>query len=267
MDHEQSILDQTKAIRLANSPNEILHPRVIFLIPNRKNTNGCILVDVHKTDTGAWVFTPVKDLIPVRVRYGDKHRTFNITRYIGQILIQTATNETVHMNLTHRRVCQIIHDDTHTVIPVISSSTIGPREIFGPKIVKTNLVFVNAPLNSMSALALAPDPALANALALAHSLAPVPGPAGSAPAPVSRKITGGADSLPQFIAKKLLELAILKKEQCAISAMEFVEGSTAVMPCGHLFQQDVLIETFNNQSLRELYECPFCRKKGAPVIV
>jgi hypothetical protein len=65
------------------------------------------------------------------------------------------------------------------------------------------------------------------------------------------------------VARKLMELAILKKEMCPITVEEFSAGNTAVMPCGHLFMQMAIEESFK----KETRKCPECRQIGSPTYV
>lgn len=65
------------------------------------------------------------------------------------------------------------------------------------------------------------------------------------------------------VARKLMELAILKKEMCPITVEEFSAGNTAVMPCGHLFMQMAIEESFK----KEHRKCPECRQIGSPTYV
>jgi hypothetical protein len=66
-----------------------------------------------------------------------------------------------------------------------------------------------------------------------------------------------------FVAKRLLELAQLKKEMCPIVAEEFSAGNTAIMPCGHMFAQIAIEESFK----KEPNKCPACRQQGTPAYV
>jgi hypothetical protein len=66
-----------------------------------------------------------------------------------------------------------------------------------------------------------------------------------------------------FVAKQLMELAKSRGEFCPIVAEEFSIGNTAVMPCGHLFAQIAIEESFK----KELYKCPACRQSGRPTYV
>jgi hypothetical protein len=89
----------------------------------------------------------------------------------------------------------------------------------------------------------------------------------TAPPTVKRKkliakaiLTG---DLSVHVARKLMELAILKKEMCPITVEEFSAGNTAVMPCGHLFMQMAIEESFK----KEHRKCPECRQIGSPTYV
>jgi hypothetical protein len=70
-------------------------------------------------------------------------------------------------------------------------------------------------------------------------------------------------SLSPFIARQLLELAQLKRESCPITAEEFTTGSTAVLPCGHLFSSFAITESFKKVA----GQCPACRAAGTPIYV
>jgi len=69
--------------------------------------------------------------------------------------------------------------------------------------------------------------------------------------------------LSPFVARQLLELAQMRKELCPIVAEEFSTGNTAVMPCGHLFAQIAIEESFKKEPNR----CPACRQGGRPTYV
>jgi hypothetical protein len=69
--------------------------------------------------------------------------------------------------------------------------------------------------------------------------------------------------LAPFVAKQLLALAKLRHEECPIVAEEFSEGNTAVMPCGHLFAQIAIEESFKKTP----NTCPACRVYGRPTFV
>lgn len=89
-----------------------------------------------------------------------------------------------------------------------------------------------------------------------------PAPLPATPKPSAPKNKGSGD-LGLFVAKQLLEFAQGKHEMCPITAEEFITGNTAVMPCGHLFMQFAIEETFK----KEPYKCPACRQSGRPTYV
>ena len=95
------------------------------------------------------------------------------------------------------------------------------------------------------------------------SSAPIP----PVPPPIKRKKlvapTKPAGDLSVHVARKLMELAILKKDMCPITVEEFSAGNTAVMPCGHLFMQMAIEESFK----KEHRKCPECRQIGSPTYV
>ena len=64
-------------------------------------------------------------------------------------------------------------------------------------------------------------------------------------------------------ARQLLELAQLKKEQCPVTVEDYITGQTAVMPCGHLFMQIAIEESFK----KDPNLCPWCRQTGVPTFV
>jgi hypothetical protein len=84
----------------------------------------------------------------------------------------------------------------------------------------------------------------------------IPSPA---PAP-QPKVTG---TLSLHVARQLLELARMKREQCPIIMEDLMEGHTAVMPCGHLFSRLAIEESFKKEAAR----CPACRQVGTPTNV
>lgn len=104
---------------------------------------------------------------------------------------------------------------------------------------------------------------------LAQLPAPVVNPPSApvAPAPVPNKKVNlpikHQGDLSMFVAKELLSLAQMRKDMCPITVEEFSAGNTAVMPCGHLFMQIAIEETFK----KEPNKCPACRQVGRPTFV
>jgi len=135
--------------------------------------------------------------------------------------------------------------------------------VFGSHVLKANahLVFLNTPPAPMTTLA--PPPPAAVAVAVATAVTPStihikkkkyhhPGTTAS-PYP----------GLTSFVAKQLFDLAVMRKEMCPITVEEFSVGNTAVMPCGHLFMQMAIEESFK----KEPHKCPWCRQYGNPSYV
>jgi len=93
------------------------------------------------------------------------------------------------------------------------------------------------------------------------STAPVPAPVPKKKAPKPASVHSGG--LPLYVAKQLFDLAVIRNEQCPIVAEEFSAGNTAVMPCGHLFMQVAIEESFKS----EPNKCPWCRQAGMPTFL
>ena len=81
--------------------------------------------------------------------------------------------------------------------------------------------------------------------------------------PVRRKVLPALPTLNIHVARQLLELAQLRKDMCPIIVEEFVSGHTAAMPCGHLFSQLAIEESFKVK----MSQCPACRQDGTPCYV
>lgn len=108
-----------------------------------------------------------------------------------------------------------------------------------------------------------PSPTMAPPLALStieHVVPPPMPPKKKKPVAFS---TSGSTMLVPFVAKQLLALAQLRHDQCPIIAEEYSEGNTAVMPCGHLFAQIAIEESFKKMPR----VCPACRAHGLPTYV
>lgn len=75
-----------------------------------------------------------------------------------------------------------------------------------------------------------------------------------------------------FVAKKLLELAVYTKQNtCPITLEELTlpttgdPASVAVMPCGHIFSELAIAESFKSMANRNI--CPQCRVPGYPTLL
>ena len=109
-----------------------------------------------------------------------------------------------------------------------------------------------------------PPPLSAPAETIAHinpPTAPTKPKKVSKPAAATTTATKG--DLTPFVAKQLLALAKIRHEICPIVAEEYSDGNTAVMPCGHLFAQIAIEESFKKTP----NTCPACRAYGRPTYV
>jgi hypothetical protein len=134
-------------------------------------------------------------------------------------------------------------------IPVLTFSS--PSHVFGAYVLKLNIRL------SPSSVPGSVTPTLSVTAPAVPATLPPPVPATPKP-----KIKAAGD-LTLFVAKQLLELAQSKHEMCPIIAEEYAAGHTAVMPCGHLFADFAIQETFK----KEPNKCPVCRVYGRPTFV
>jgi len=59
--------------------------------------------------------------------------------------------------------------------------------------------------------------------------------------------------IPSHVKEKIIELAVLKGEQCPVTMDPLTRINTVCTPCGHLFSRGVLKEGVG--------KCPICREK------
>ena len=164
---------------------------------------------------------------------------------------------------------------TGAVLPIYE---IGKtKEIFGPGLLHRNVTII-PPLTgtlldasgnpfTLGQPAQAPIVTLSGTPdAIAH-IPPTPSPTKKTKkvkeAPKPKSTTKAVGDLSVHVARQLLELAQLKKEQCPITVEDYITGETAVMPCGHLFMQIAIEESFK----KEPNKCPACRQYGHPTFV
>jgi hypothetical protein len=100
---------------------------------------------------------------------------------------------------------------------------------------------------------------------------PAPIPTQPLPKPTIKKSAEG-NTLCPFVVKKLLELAILTKQNtCPITLEELTmptdgqKANVTAMPCGHLFSNVAIQESFKTLVNRNV--CPQCRTSGKPTIL
>ncbi len=152
-------------------------------------------------------------------------------------------------------------------VPVYSFT--DPKDVFGANAFRCKKVVAIAPAPAPATIAhVAPEaPTPVKKVVKKITAPPIPAsptaPLPATPKPVAKTKAKPVGDLAPFVAKQLLELAQMKHEMCPITAEEFSQGNTAAMPCGHLFMQFAIEETFK----KEPYKCPACRQNGQPTYV
>ena len=245
-------------------------PSQVFLYL-RKSKNDLILMDVTPASDGSepgLTFTPVT--IPV-----GQETTYTITKPFGpsdgtpfgKHAVRDKNGTTVGKLFSiHKDI--VARSPTNETITVVSIA--HPYAVFGWSI-KPNPVTINtlAPpvLPVPSSTTLPPFTAT-------PSPYPVPSPATAANIHTAAAATAAVaktkvhrsplyNQLAPFVAKQMFDLAVIRKEQCPVTMEDFSAGNTAVMPCGHLFMQFAIEESFK----KEPYKCPWCRQTGKPTYV
>jgi hypothetical protein len=177
-----------------------------------------------------------------------------------------------------------IHGATLKTVPILYTHKF--RELLGPRLranflaqashdtlITSPVISTPAPLlipSPTTGLASAPPPLSSALNTIVHVQATTTVKKSKAPkatvAPVASPAAATGPrrgDLAPFVAKQLLALAQLRHDQCPIIAEEYSDGNTAVMPCGHLFAQIAIEESFK----KEPYKCPACRALGRPTYV
>lgn len=147
-----------------------------------------------------------------------------------------------------------------TLIPVLEIC-VKPREHF-PSMVRRNLHIMVPPIqtNVTTLNNLITSNTISNTIQHIPQIIQHEQPLGT---PRRNKMRVGLPTIGLYVAKQLLTLAKQTKEMCPITAEEFMDGHTAVMPCGHLFMHMAIEESFKGRP----EECPLCRAPGAPTFV
>jgi hypothetical protein len=237
-------------------------PSQVFLYL-RKSKNDLILMDVAPAVEGksGLTFTPVT--IPT-----GQESTYTITKPSGPsegtpfglhaVRDKNGTTVGKRFNIHKDIVARSPTNETITVVSIAH-----PYAVFGWAL-HPNPVTINTLAPP------APDPALA------PPAYPVPSPATAANIHTAAAVTAAVaaaktkvrktplyNQLAPFVAKQMFDLAVLRKEQCPVTMEDFSAGNTAVMPCGHLFMQFAIEESFK----KDPYKCPWCRQGGTPTYV
>ena len=186
----------------------------------------------------------------------------------GPIPLMSTDNATLHTVVFRRfkgATVQIHGDPPRTVPILITYPRAAYQNLLGKRL-RSNFNTVVPPPP--------PPPAASSTIehiaSPPHTVSKLPAPIETpvAPAPVKKvakppHAKSNKGDLAPFVAKQLLALAKLRHEECPIIAEEFSEGNAAVMPCGHLFAQIAIEESFK----KALDTCPACRARGRPTYV
>jgi hypothetical protein len=218
-----------------------LPPLVFLYIRLRKGDKRFILMNTaynhHEANVTLTMATTAEHF-----RYVTPPPDFSTGEYLGQFSIVSSTGVILKKAIRKHPAIAITSNTTGLVMVI---SVTDHTTVFGSHTLKQNVCFLPADAaTAATTVSLIPNP---NVISHASSIV------------VKKK----GDQLCPFVAKKLMTLAIIQKEQCPITVEDFSEGNTAVMPCGHLFMQSALEETFKTEPAK----CPWCRQTGRPTYV
>ena len=217
---------------------------VLFFIPTRTGKNRFVLMNAVY-DQSAWVLTPLETLTIITIVSEN-----TTAAKFGMLVVRNHDGIPLNKHIkTHPGM--VITKTNNEVIPVISTSL--HTTVFGPHALKSNVVLAEPNIA---------DNAI-NHVGDNNTNMITTDVSGNIVIKAKKRPVPAGKGLEKFVAKQLLDLAILRKEMCPITAEEFSEGNTAVMPCGHLFMQFAIEESFK----KEKDKCPWCRQMGAPTYV
>ena len=246
-------------------------PSQVFLYI-RKSKNDLILMDVIPASDGS---EPGLTFTPTEIPAGQE-TMYTITKPqgpsagdpFGQHAVRTKNNTVVGKRFyIHKDI--VARSPTNETITVVSISQ--PYAVFGWSLTPNPVAITTL----VPVIAQLPPPSTTlPPFTASPSAYPVPSPgtaagihaAATATAAVAKTKTHRTpmyNTLCPFVAKQLFDLAVLRKEQCPVTMEDFSAGNTAVMPCGHLFMQFAIEESFK----KEPQKCPWCRQAGKPTYV
>jgi hypothetical protein len=253
-----------------------LPAKFVLYIPTRKHLSSLVLVDSTKASTDpAYTLTYPEFSIETfyHVKF-DKQKPES-SPYGSCLLKSISADMSVSKRFFHMKDIHVT-SASNVEIPVLRF-TDPPHYIHGI----TNSLGRNFSISKFEE-APSPAPIISNTIAppatnyidisgsvVSHipSTPPATPSNPTVPPPIKRKAKMAPPAprgdLNFHVARKLMELAILKKEMCPITVEEFSAGNTAVMPCGHLFMQMAIEESFK----KEMRKCPECRQIGSPTYV
>jgi len=221
-----------------------LPPRFLLYISGRYGADpfaGYILLDsVH--ENGVWTLSVVPHLTAPTILVGTSSDHYNA--YTIQQSFKDVTGQTIVHRVVRRLTTTARYESTNEPIEVYQ---ILPHSAVIPARQKRNVRIKSLPGTPHGSAT--PWIDTSNGPSAAGFIEHV------SPLPPQR--------LDPYVAHQLLELAQLKHEMCPIVAEEYITGQTAVMPCGHLFMQMAIEESFK----KEANKCPACRRVGSPTFV
>jgi len=233
-------------------------PSQVFLYI-RKSKNDIVLMNVNPASDGS---EPGLSFTPVTIPAGQESM-YTITKppgpsagtSFGMHAVRDKNGTTVGKRFNiHKDI--VARSPTNETITVVSISQ--PYAVFGWSLAPNPVT-----INTLPAPAPAPAPT--------SYISPAPAtPVAAAHAAVAAEVKATMkaskihySSVSPFVAKQLFDLAVLRKEQCPVTMEDFSVGNAAVMPCGHLFMQFAIEESFK----KEPHKCPWCRQVGKPTYV
>ena len=233
-----------------------LPEKFLFFKPEKYQNNAIRVAEVTATAAG--------DPKNYTVAYTPTEETYVLTCPIG---IGTTVG-TFKLNGVGKRMYDygvMAVTSTGSTVRIFSFS--NPADVFGKYMLQCKKVVSVGPIPAPATIVhvATEAPSLVKKVVKKISVPPIPA-SPTAPLPATPKPSvknKGSGDLGLFVAKQLLEFAQSKHEMCPITAEEFITGNTAVMPCGHLFMQFAIEETFKKEPNR----CPSCRQSGRPTYV
>jgi hypothetical protein len=236
-----------------------LPSKVFLYIPTRQGYKGLILMNVSTTEGTTVTLTPapVNTANPYTIEFPTK----SVGTFLGTLKIKPTNGLNAlfkkrikqHKNIVIKATTWADNGEENQPMFVLSMT--APQVLFESGALKRNVIFnaVHPQLSPAGPPVPVPVPVPA----------PAPAPATAGAARIKKCTPCLSNQLSPFVAKQLFDLAVLRKEQCPITVEDFSQGNTAAMPCGHLFMQMAIEESFK----KEVNKCPWCRQLGTPTYI
>ena len=220
--------------------------------------------DIHVTSETNEQIPVLRFTEPSKFIHGTTHlhRNFAISKFEVPPAVAAPAPVTVHTTIAPPAPAAAIGSPSVSPIPVYNAPTHQIYDASFNIIAPYNMVNGPAPSlvdGSGNAITHVSNSVISNALNAKKKKVKPPTTAAVAALPPAKP----KGDLSAFVAKQLMDLAKSRGEFCPIVAEEFSAGNTAVMPCGHLFAQIAIEESFK----KEPHKCPACRQTGRPTYV